>query len=243
MKRERMPKKVPLLLLPGLLCDKALWRPQLDKLSDIAEARVADFTPFDSIEAMARGVLAKAPPRFAMAGLSMGGFVALAIARQAPERVMAMALLDTSARGVTKGERERFRRECERVRGGGFEELVRGYMPYWVHPDRLSDESLVAELLAMTQRAGPATFLRHRMAILERPDMREELGRIASRVLVLCGREDAITPLRLSEELAQAIPGAELVAVGECGHISTRERPDAVNAALRRWLIKTDGGR
>jgi pimeloyl-ACP methyl ester carboxylesterase len=237
MMRERMTNKVPLLLLPGLLCDEAMWRPQLDGLSDIADAGVADFTPFDSIEEMARGVLAKAPPRFALAGLSMGGFVALAIARQAPERVMALALLDSSARGVAKGKRAHYRRECEIVRGGGFEGLMRDYLPYWVHPDRLSDESLVTELLAMTHRMGADVFLRHRTAILKRPDMREDLRHITSRVLVMCGREDMVLPLHMSEEMARAIPGAELVTIEGCGHIPTREQPDIVNAALRRWLL------
>jgi pimeloyl-ACP methyl ester carboxylesterase len=228
--------KIPLVLLPGLLCDRALWEPQLSGLADIAEGRVADLTRDESLPAMAARVLAEAPERFALAGLSMGGYLAQEIMRQAPERVMRLALLDTSARADTP-ERLAIRRGLiELAHKGEFKGITPRMLPQWLHPDHLSDTVLTHTVREMTQRVGRDAYLRQMRAIMGRPDGREDLRRIGVPTLVLCGREDGSTPLALHEEIAALVPGASLAVVERCGHLSTLEQPAVVNAALRAWL-------
>jgi pimeloyl-ACP methyl ester carboxylesterase len=228
--------KIPLILLPGLLCDRALWAPQLAALADIAEPRVADLTQDESMPAMAARVLAEAPARFALAGLSMGGYLAQEIMRRAPERVTRLALLDTSARPDTPERLAQRRGLIELAQKGEFKGITPRLLPQWVHPDRLGDAALVRTVTEMTQRVGRDAYLRQMKAIMGRPDSRPDLPRIAVPSLVLCGREDQSTPLELHQEIAALIPGASLVVVERCGHLSTLERPEAVSQALRHWL-------
>jgi pimeloyl-ACP methyl ester carboxylesterase len=229
-------KKIPLLLLPGLLCDAALWRAQVADLADLAECRIADLTRHDSVAAMAEAALSDAPPRFALAGLSMGGYVAHEIMRRAPERVERLALLDTSARADSDEQRARRRGLITLARRGRFRGVTPRLLPLLVHPSRLDDEPLVEIVMGMAERIGREAFLRQQTAILGRPDSRPDLPRIACPTLVLCGRQDALTPLEVHEEMAAAIPAARLVVVEECGHLSPLERPAAVSAAMREWL-------
>ena len=229
--------KTPLVLLPGLLCDRALWAPQLAALGDIAEARVADLTRDESLPAMAARVLAEAPARFALAGLSMGGYLAQEIMRRSPERVLRLALLDTSARADTPERLAQRRGLMELAQKGEFKGITPRLLPQWIHPDHLGDHVLVTTVMEMTQRVGRDAYLSQMQAIMARPDSREDLGRIRVPTLVLCGREDQSTPLVLHEEIAARIPGARLAVIERCGHLSTLEQPAAVNAALRSWLV------
>jgi pimeloyl-ACP methyl ester carboxylesterase len=222
--------------LPGLLCDAALWQPQLAGLADIAKAEVPDLTRDDSVAAMAARVLAAAPPRFALAGLSMGGYVAFEILRQQPERVTRLALLDTSARPDTPLQIG-FRRELIALATqGAFRLVPNRLLPLYIHASRLSDAALAHRINEMAERLGPEVFLRQQGAIMGRPDSRPLLPRIACPTLILCGRVDTRTPPALHEEMATLIPGSRLEMIEECGHLATLERPDEVNAALRRWL-------
>ncbi|HET8726890.1 MAG TPA: alpha/beta fold hydrolase [Alphaproteobacteria bacterium] len=231
-----MSDRIPLLLLPGLLCDSALWAPQRAALADVAETSVADLTRHDSVRAMADSVLAAAPERFALAGLSMGGYVALEIMRQAPGRVDRLALLDTSARPDTDETAKRRRGLISLARMGRFKGVTPRLLPMLLHPDRLDDGPLTGTVMDMAERVGQAAFIRQQTAILGRPDSRPGLAAIACPTLVLCGRQDALTPLEMSEELAAGIPGADLVVVEDCGHLSTLEKPDGVTECLRAWL-------
>jgi pimeloyl-ACP methyl ester carboxylesterase len=231
-----MAEKMPLLLLPGLLCDAALWRAQVDDLGDIAAPMVADLTRDDTLDGMARRVLAGAPPRFALVGLSMGGYAAQAVMRLAPERVLRLALLDTSARADTPQQTRRRRDLIALAERGEFIGVSARLMPLFVHPDRLQDQVLTGAISAMAARVGKDAFLRQQKAIMGRPDNRPNLERIACPTLVLCGREDALTPPAVSEEIVALIPGARLEVIEQCGHMTTMEQPAAVNAALRRWL-------
>lgn len=229
-----MTTKTPLLLLPGLLCDRALWEPQLAALADVADMTVGDLTRDDSMAGMARSVLAAAPPRFALAGLSMGGYVSLEIMRQAPERVERLALLDTSAR-PDRPEQTRDRQELIALaKQGRFKGVTPMLVSRWVH--RMDQPQIVETVTAMTRRVGGEAFIRQQTAIMGRPDSRPGLARINCPTLVLCGREDAVTPVELHREMAADIAGARLVIVPECGHLPPLERPEAVNDALRRWL-------
>lgn len=236
-----MAEREPLLLLSGLLSDGALWRAQLDGLTDIAAPVLPDLSQDDSIAGMALRALAAAPPRFAVAGLSMGGYVALEIMRRAPGRVSRLALLDTSARTDTPEQAERRREAIRLAEGGDFGSVADRMLPNLVHPDRLSDEGLVSAIRAMAARLGKDGFLRKQRAIMGRADSRSDLPRIACPALVLCGREDASTPLALHEEMAALVPGARLGVVERCGHMSAMERPAEVTAALRRWLVEGPG--
>lgn len=231
-----MSERTPLVLCPGLLCDEALWAHQLEHLADVAEMRVADFTRHDSIRAMAEAVLSGAPPRFALAGLSMGGYVAQEIMRLAPERVSRLALLDTSARTDGEDYLSRRRGLLELARKGKFKGVTPALLPMLIHPSRLDDRALIEAITAMAARVGQPAFICQQTAIIGRVDGRADLANIACPTLILCGREDSLTPLDGHVEMAEAIPGADLVVLGACGHLSTMERPDAVTAALRAWL-------
>lgn len=230
------PARIPLALVPGLLLDAALWRAQIADLSDIADCRVPDLTSQDGIPAMARAVLDMMPERFALAGLSMGGYVAFEMIRQAPHRIGLLALLDTAARPDTPDQTRRRRSLVALARKGRFKGVTRRLLPMLVHESRLDDAALTDEIFAMAERCGRDAFLRQQAAIMGRTDSRATLLRIACTALVLCGRQDALTPLDGHEEMAQRIPSARLVVVEDCGHLAPMERPEAVSAALRDWL-------
>jgi pimeloyl-ACP methyl ester carboxylesterase len=227
-----------LVLIPGLLCNRALWEPQIAALSDLCMPWVADVTRDDSIDSMAQRVLEEAPAeRFALAGLSMGGYVAMQIMRIAPERVTRLALLDTRARPDPPEESERrlaLMQLAQRERA--FTPVTSRMLPLLVHPARTADEALVALIRQMAESVGLPAYLKQQRAVIGRPDFRPELNRITCPTLVLCGREDAITTLEMHHEIATGIAHAKLVVVEQCGHLSTLERPTQVNAALRGWL-------
>jgi len=231
-----MAPKTPLVLLPGLLCDAALWRGQVAGLADVADAAVADLTRDDSLAAMARRVLQAAPPKFALAGLSMGGYCAFEVMRQAPERVTRLALLDTSARTDAPEQISRRRGLIELAEKGEFKGVTPRLLPLFIHPDRLNDKALTGAVTSMAERVGKDAFLRQQKAIIGRIDSRPLLATIRCPTLVLCGREDVLTPRVLAEEIAAGIPSARLDLIDHCGHLSTMERPDAVTAELRQWL-------
>lgn len=197
---------------------------------------VGDLTRDDSLAGMARSVLAAAPPRFALAGLSMGGYASFEIMRQAPERVERLALLDTSARPDTPEQKKARLELIELARQGNFKGVTPRLLPRWVHPLRVNDPEIVRTVTEMTQRVGRDAFIRQQTAIMGRPDSRPGLSRIRCPTLVLCGHEDAATPVEHHREMAADIADARLVIVPECGHLSTLERPAQVNTELRRWL-------
>jgi pimeloyl-ACP methyl ester carboxylesterase len=229
--------RVGLILVPGLLCDGRLWRPQIDALADIAECRVADATRSDTMAGLARDLLADCPyERFALAGLSMGGYVALEVVRQAPQRVARLALLDTSARADTP-EQSQKRRELIALAGRGrFMGVTDALLPLLLSPASLADAALVSLVKDMAKTVGKEAFVRQERAIMSRADSLPLLPRIACPALVLCGRRDTLTPVARHEEIAAAIPGARLEVIEECGHLSTLERPGPVGSALRNWL-------
>lgn len=227
---------LPILLVPGLLCSARLYAPQVPALWPYGPVTIADHRRERTIEAAAARILKEAPPTFALAGLSMGGYLAFAMLRQAPERIGKLALLDTSARADTPeqgGLRERLIAMAE---DGRLAEVVSLLEPRFLHPKRHSDEALRSVVRAMAAETGPEAFVRQERAIMSRPDSRALLATIRCPTLVLVGADDELTPPALSEEIAHGIAGARLVVVPECGHLATLERPDAVNAALSEWL-------
>ena len=227
----------PLVLLPGLLCDAAVWRDTIAALGGRARCWVADLTRDDTMTTMARRVLAECPfERFALAGFSMGGYVAMELWRQAPGRIGRLALLATSARTDTPErvrERERFIALAE---GDGFQPITRTMLAFLVHPDRRADAALAGEILAMAGRVGAPAYVRQQRAMLCRPDSRATLPTVNCPALVLCGRQDERAPPEVHEEMAAAIPGARLAVLEDCGHMLPMERPAAVAGALAGWL-------
>jgi len=230
-----------LLLLPGLLCDRASWAPVVPALERHAACRVAEYASEHSIAAMAARVLADAPPAFALAGHSMGGRVALEVVRRAPQRVTRLALLDTGYRSRpdgSAGDDERRRRLAllAMARMRGMRAMGREWMRAMVHPDRLHDPALVEAILAMIERQTPDSYAAQIDALLARPDVTDLLRGLGVPTLVACGRQDAWSPLAQHEEIAALVPRSRLVAFDDCGHMAPMERPEAVAAALTAWL-------
>lgn len=224
----------PLVLVPGLTCDAEVWRAQVDALGDVAVTSVADTLSDDSIGAMAQRLLDGAPDRFALAGFSMGGYVAMEVAARAPERVSRLALLDTNA-GADDAPRAAVRRAAVRTaRERGFEKVLRGSLGLLIHPG--AEPAIGEAVVAMALRVGIDAFERQQAAIIGRPDSLPGLAAITVPTLVLVGAEDRTTPPRYAEEIAAAVPGAVLRRIERCGHMVTMEQPGAVNAALREWL-------
>ena len=228
---------VPIVFLHGLFDDEEMWVPQTEHLTDVAAPLTIDLTEHETMSAYAELVLDTAPATFALAGFSMGGYVALEILRRAPERVRQLALIDTSARGDSKEQTTERRRRIELVEAGQYERLVDEMLPKAVHPSRVDDPLLMAALRDMALRIGPEAFVRQLKAIMSRPDSRDCLGQIRCPTLVICGRQDTVTPPVPSHELGDGIPGARVVLVDECNHYSPLERPYAVSALLREWLL------
>ena len=224
-----------LLLLPGLNCDERLWRDVVAELDILA--MVADLRQDDSIAAMAAQTLAAAPPRFALAGLSMGGYVALEIMRQAPERVTHLALLDTSARPDDEARKQTRRGAMAAARGGKFALVAQAQQPNLLAPQHLGTP-LAEEVLDMAARNGVEAYCRQQEAIMGRIDSRPGLGAITVPVLVGVGAHDSLTPPALAGEMADAIAGAELTVFPDAGHLSAMENPSAVAAAMRHWLAR-----
>lgn len=225
------------LLIPGLLCDRGVWTSQLEDLSKAFECRVARLDVQDSIDAMASAVLALSNGMFSLVGHSMGGYVALEVMRRAPDRVRRLALLNTQPRADSQDQAVRRKALFEEAQRGGFREVIAGFPPLLFHESRLSDTSLIKAFDEMAERVGKDAFLRQQRAIMGRVDSVATLAGITCPTLVLCGRQDLITPLENSQLMASMIPGAApLVVLEECGHMAPMEQPVAVVAALRSWM-------
>jgi pimeloyl-ACP methyl ester carboxylesterase len=227
---------LPIMLVPGLLVTARLYADQIPALWRLGPVTVADHTRDDSMAAIARRILADAPPRFALAGLSMGGYVAFEIVRQAPERVARLALLSTSARLDPPEITERRRRQIALAQEGRFRDVADMQFRLLVHRSRLDDEGLETLVRLMADETGAEVFVRQQTAIIGRADSRPDLARIACPTLVVVGDGDELIAPENSVEIAGGIPGARLVTIAECGHLSTLERPAQVTAALAEWL-------
>lgn len=226
------------MLVPGLVCDGDLYAEQLAGLADLTDVVVTDVSAGASIGEMAQAALDVAPERFALAGMSLGGYVVWEVLRRAPERVTRLALLDTSARPETPAQTARRRELIALGDADGFPAVLDALWPAEVAAGRVDDAGLRRRFDAMCRRHGPDVFRRQQEAIIVRADSRPDLAGVRVPTLVLCGRDDAITPLDGHEEMATGIPGAELVVLDDCGHLSTWERPEQVTAALRGWLAR-----
>jgi pimeloyl-ACP methyl ester carboxylesterase len=227
-----------LILVPGLNCTAELFAPQVEMLGRSRRIQVAEHRQDDSLAGIARRLLAAAPERFDLAGLSMGGYVAFEVMRQAPERVARLGLLDTTARPETAEASEARRGLMRLAEAGRFGEAVESLWPRLVHPSRREDAALKEVVDRMARETGPEAFVRQETAIMGRPDSRPLLPGIEIPTLVLVGALDVLTPPEAAREMAEAIEWASLVVVPDSGHLSTLERPEAVTHALEEWLAR-----
>jgi pimeloyl-ACP methyl ester carboxylesterase len=227
---------MPIILVPGLNCSARLFAEQIPALWQFGPVTVADHRRDNSMTAMARRILADAPPRFALAGLSMGGYIAFEVMRQAPGRVARLALLDTGARGEAPERTQARKPLMELARQGRLAEITEDQFPLLVHRKRQGDQALKAIVRAMNQETGTEAYIRQQEAIMSRPDSRPGFAAIACPTLVLVGDDDQLTPPELAREMAAGIRGARLVIVPESGHLSTIEQPQAVTNALVEWM-------
>jgi pimeloyl-ACP methyl ester carboxylesterase len=229
-------ESLPVVLIPGLLASAQLYVPQLAALWPSGPVTIAVHTHDDSVAGIARRILADAPPRFALVGLSMGGYIAFEILRQARERVTRLALLDTQARADGEEVRAARRAQMDLARIVGLTPVVDALIPRLVHPARVQEQPLRALIHEMAAGVGLDGYLNQQSANITRPDSRGDLAHIRCPTLVVVGETDVLTPPELAREMAAGIAGARLVVIPECGHVSTLERPGAVNEALRGWL-------
>ena len=235
-----MAESLPVLLVPGLLTSPRLFEQQLPALWRLGPVTIANQTRDDTVAGIAGRILADAPPRFALAGLSMGGYVAFEILRQAPERVARLALLDTSARPDTPEQAQRRLGQIDLAHSGRFGEIADQQFPLLHHPSRHGDPAARELVRLMADETGPEAFIRQQQAIMGRPDSRPGLATIGCPTMVLVGDADQLTPPAWSEELAAGIPGARLVVVAESGHLSTLDQPERVTEALVAWASGED---
>jgi pimeloyl-ACP methyl ester carboxylesterase len=228
----------PLLLVPGMLNDERVWRHQLAALRPrCSEIQVVDITTANNIEEIARLALQSAPAKFSLAGFSMGGIVALEIWRQAPERVLRLAVLGSTARNEKPHQVEARMALMERARQEPLGDLMQQvFIPPSLGKANQDDPLLLWEILNMGQLLGTEVYLRQCQALNTRRDYRELLGEIHCPCLVICGEEDQVCPAFISEQLAQGITGSNLLIIRNCGHMVTLEAAEEVSAALLNWL-------
>ena len=231
-----MDDTMPILLVPGLASSPRTFAPVLPALWRLGPVTVANHIRDDNMGAIARRILAEAPPRFALAGHSMGGYIVFEIMRQAPDRVAKLALMNTQARADTAEGTERRRGMMARAKAGQYHAVLDELFPGLVHPSRRNDAGLRQLVHDMGDDVGPEAFVRQQTAIIGRMDSRPSLAWIKCPTLVLTGDEDNTIPNSLSKEMADGIHDARLVILPNCGHLPQPEQPEATGAALVEWL-------
>jgi pimeloyl-ACP methyl ester carboxylesterase len=235
----------PLLLLPGLMNDARVWEPVRQALSAGRHVVVAQTHTANTLSALADAALSAMPPGpFAVAGFSLGGYVALEVCRQARDRIAGIALLSTGARADTEESKQNRQRMVAAIGSGSasFAQVAGAFTSRVLHPSHAQDPRLLALLSDMARTVGSEGFARQQTAAMNRPDGRDVLQTLHCPALVLCGQEDQITPPGLSEEMAGLLPGdVELVVVPQSGHMVTLEQAVPVAEAFRRWITRVDG--
>lgn len=226
-----------ILLLPGMMCDERLWSHQIATFN--VPVSVADTSKSENFADMAAQVLASAPPKFAMAGLSMGGILAFEIWRQAPERVTHLALLDTNPHADAPSKKSIRFEQIAAAAAGKLEELaIESLKPLYLAEKNRDDKAMLKTILDMALTLGPEVFERQSLAVMNRPDSVPLLEGISCPTSVICGREDTICPVRFHEFMAQEIPDANLVVIDDCGHLSSMEQPEKVTEELLHLFAK-----
>lgn len=231
-----MDNSMPILLVPGLVSSPRIYAPVVPALWRLGPVTVANHIRDDNMAVIARRILAESPPRFALAGHSMGGYIAFEIMRQAPERVAKLALINTQARPDTPEASEKRRVLIARARDGGLHDVIDDLLPVLVHPSRAGEAALRRLFHDMGDDVRADGFINNQTAIMARADSRATMATIKCPTLVLTGDQDMLIPNTLSKEMAEGIAGAKLVIIPDCGHCPQPERPEATIDALVEWL-------
>jgi pimeloyl-ACP methyl ester carboxylesterase len=231
-----MDNTMPILLVPGLANSPRIYAPVIPALWRYGPVTVANHIRDDNMALIARRILAEAPPRFALAGHSMGGYIAFEIMRQAPDRVAKLALINTQARPDTPEASERRRGQIARAKAGDYHAVLDELFSGFVHPSRRGDAVLRQLVHDMGEDIGAEAFVRQQTAVIGRADSRPTLAVIRCPTLVLTSDEDHTIPSSLSVEMADGIPGAKLTITADCGHLAQVEQPRATSDALVEWL-------
>ncbi|MFV0243975.1 MAG: alpha/beta fold hydrolase [Qingshengfaniella sp.] len=231
----------PLVLLPGMMCDARLFAPQIAAFSAWRAVQTAPLVGGDTVQTLATSVLRDAPPRFALAGLSMGGIVAMEMARQAPDRILGLALLDTNPRAELETVRQNREPQIAKVLRGDLAAVMRDEMK----PNYLTDgphrDAILDLCMDMAAALGPDVFIRQSRALQSRPDQQDTLRGLTCPTLILCGRDDVLCPVERHRLMHDLVPGSTLNVIDHAGHLPTLEQPVHTTAALAQWLEKTDG--
>ncbi|MDQ2089233.1 alpha/beta fold hydrolase [Marimonas arenosa] len=227
-----------LVLVPGMMCDARLYGPQIEALSREMNVMVACATRGERIEEIASDILMGLPQKFALAGLSMGGIIAMEILRRAPERVTRLCLMDTNPLAETPQSAAAYEPMIVGVKAGKLDEVMRGFLkPDYLAPGAKRMEVL-AQMLEMAQALGPQVFLRQVRALQRRRDQQSTLRKCKVPALVLCGAHDGLTPPKRHTFMAELIPYARLEILEEAGHVPTLEAPEIVTGLLREWMTQ-----
>lgn len=227
---------IPLVLLPGMMCDARLFGPQINALSGRYPIMTAPLGGQETIEKLATEVLQTAPPKFALAGLSMGGIVAMEMVRQAGDRVVGLALLDTNPLAEAEATKDRRAKQIAAALAGDMRRVMRDEMKPNYLADGPNQGAILDLCMAMATDLGPAVFVRQSQALRDRRDQTETLRRYAGQTLILCGRQDILCPVERHRLMQNLIPGSTIQIVEDAGHLPTLEQPQITTAALSRWL-------
>ncbi|MCI2397888.1 alpha/beta fold hydrolase [Aliiroseovarius subalbicans] len=228
----------PLVLVPGMMCDARLFMPQIKDLSRDMAVQVAAISDGATIREMASLVLAAAPERFALAGLSMGGIVAMEVLRRAPERVSRIAMMSTTPLAETPEQAAWREPQIVKANAGRLDEAMVAAMSADNLAPGVGRNAILHQIIDMAYDFGPTVFIRQSRALQRRPDAQKVLRQMKVPTLVLCGAHDKLTPVKRHEFMAELIPFAELEVIEDAGHLPTLEAPEQVNAALRRWMAQ-----
>lgn len=227
---------IPLILLPGMMCDERLFTPQIDAFSGERDVSVFALSDHVTIADLAADILAKSPDRFALVGLSMGGIVAMEMMAQAAERIEKIALFDTNPLAEVDEVKQRRQPQLDAVKQGRLRDVMRDEMK----PNYLSKgprrEAVLKTCMDMALDLGPEVFIRQSHALMDRVDQTKTLKNIDVPTLILCGRDDTLCPLSRHELMHQLVPHSTLDIIENAGHLPTLEQPETTNESLRKWL-------
>jgi pimeloyl-ACP methyl ester carboxylesterase len=230
--------KEHLLLLPGMMCDARLFSAQITAFSAHIPVTLAPLTQGETLGEMAQSILASGPPRFALAGVSMGGIVAMEIMRQAPQRISRLALLDTNPKAETPQRQALREPQIENVLSGKLSDVMRDEMKPHYLVDAPGKQAILDLCMEMAMTLGPSVFVRQSRALQTRPDQTDTLTHVKVPTLVLCGEHDQLCPPQTHQLMRDLIPEAVLEIVPAAGHLPTLEQPDYTNRILSQWLSR-----
>ncbi|SDO04615.1 alpha/beta fold hydrolase [Alkalicoccus daliensis] len=226
----------PIVLIPGTLCDDMLWQHQKSKFSEWTDVIIADISNEDSIHKMARNILDNAPERFILAGLSLGGIVAIEIMNIAPERVLKLALLNSNPSPASSSQKETWKEQEVLTLNNQFHEVIQNqFIPPMLYAEKLN-EQLISDVYQMCRNIGEKGFINQLRANANRPNGREVLPGIVCPTLIVGGKQDKVCTEKIQEEMSELIPSATLIMIENCGHLSTLDQPEAVTAVMEYWI-------